>query len=119
MLSIVFLSFPTIALAASAASTAGHPTESGCDGVIEITGAGASFPGPMYDYAATEYMLERMSLGVNVEVHFVSASSGYGKSRIVTQFAEPYIIFGATESLLGEKLEKENPTLVTLPVMAG
>jgi len=76
---------------------------------IEITGAGASFPAPIYTKWAEEY--KKIS---GDSLNYASIGSGGG----VKQIKEKTVDFGATDNpLKGEDLEKDG--MVQFPAIIG
>lgn len=93
---------------ATAAAHAGCPTK----GVTELTGAGATFPYPLYSKMFAEYVK-----ACNVKVNYQSIGSGGG----IRQLQELTVDFGASDGIMDEKqkAEAKNGAVLHIPAVAG
>jgi phosphate transport system substrate-binding protein len=96
-----------IALSGTAALAA-CPTK----GVKELTGAGATFPYPLYSKMFAEYVK-----ACNVKVNYQSIGSGGG----IRQLQELTVDFGASDGIMDEKQrgEAKNGAVLHIPTVAG
>jgi phosphate transport system substrate-binding protein len=79
---------------------------------VSLTGAGASFPAPLYQRWFSEYN----KVNPNVQVSYQSVGSGAG----VEQFTQGTVDFGASDvAMSDEEIAKVNQGVVLLPVAAG
>ncbi|MBE9169966.1 phosphate ABC transporter substrate-binding protein PstS [Pleurocapsales cyanobacterium LEGE 06147] len=79
---------------------------------VSLTGAGASFPAPLYQRWFSEYNQEHP----NVQVTYQSVGSGAG----VEQFTQGTVDFGASDvPMTDEEIAKVNRGVVQLPMTAG
>ena len=111
---------PVLALSLSLASCGG--SETATDGAnsessgssVSLTGAGASFPAPLYQRWFSEYNKENP----NIKVTYQSVGSGAG----VEQFIQQTVDFGASDVAMKDdeiaKVEPQ-PGVVMLPMTAG
>ncbi len=92
----------------AAALHAGCPTK----GVKELTGAGATFPYPLYSKMFAEYVK-----ACNVKVNYQSIGSGGG----IRQLQELTVDFGASDGIMDEKqkAEAKNGAVLHIPTVAG
>jgi phosphate transport system substrate-binding protein len=88
-----------------AADTAAKP---GAGGTVSISGAGATFPAPLYQRWFAEYN----TLNPNIQINYQSVGSGAG----VKQFLAKTVDFGATDAPLTDSERKEYPTDLGAPV---
>ena len=114
---------PVLALSLGLASCGGSDTattETDADSSVSsgnsvsITGAGASFPAPLYQRWFSEYNKQNP----NVQVTYQSVGSGAG----VEQFIQQTVDFGASDvAMKDEEIEKVEPQpgVVMLPMTAG
>jgi len=95
-------------------------TSISCDGpdAVDVQGAGATFPAPLYKRWFREFYLQHP----NVRVNYQAVGSGAG----VRQFSSGLLDFGASDSAMSDKeiaqTEKDNPTrggVLMLPLTAG
>lgn len=92
----------------------------GCDsGIIELIGAGSSFPSAMYQELGAAYAANR-SLDRKIYFLYNRFNSVYGKERIkmVPSYTEP-ILFAGTEAPLTAEEKRKFPELITFPTVAG
>jgi len=83
----------------------------GGDAPIELKGAGASFPAPLYQRWFAEY-----SGSHGVKVEYASAGSGAG----IKQFTEKLVDFGASDAAMtDEEMAKVEEGVQLLPMTAG
>ena len=79
---------------------------------VSLTGAGASFPAPLYQRWFSEYN----KTNPNVQVSYQSVGSGAG----VEQFTQGTVDFGASDvAMKDEEIAKVQKGVVLLPVTAG
>jgi phosphate transport system substrate-binding protein len=79
---------------------------------ISLTGAGASFPAPLYQKWFSEYN----KINPNVQVSYQSVGSGAG----VEQFTQGTVDFGASDvAMKDEEIAKVQKGVVLLPMTAG
>jgi phosphate transport system substrate-binding protein len=92
------------------APTNGAPAEGGKS--VSLTGAGASFPAPLYQRWFSEYN----KTNPNVQVTYQSVGSGAG----VEQFTQQTVDFGASDvAMKDEEIAKIPRGVVLLPMTAG
>jgi phosphate transport system substrate-binding protein len=91
-----------------AAAVAGCPTK----GVKELTGAGATFPYPLYSKMFDEY-----NKACGVKVNYQSIGSGGG----IQQLKEQTVDFGASDGIMDEKQRSEakGGAVLHIPTVAG
>ena len=78
----------------------------------QLSGAGASFPAPLYQRWAVEYN----KLHPNVQVNYQSVGSGAG----VKQFGQGTVDFAASDAAMSdEEIEKVKQGVVMIPAAAG
>ena len=80
-------------------------------GSIKVTGAGATFPDPVY----TEWRFAYQFVDPSVTINYQGIGSGGGKKGI----ADKTIDFAGSDSLLKKEEYDANPTLQMFPVLAG
>src|SRR5438045_5098858 len=95
-------------LAAHGPAAAACPTK----GVKELTGAGATFPYPLYTKMFAEYVK-----ACNVKVNYQSIGSGGG----IRQLQELTVDFGASDGIMDDKqkAETKNGAVLHIPTVAG
>jgi phosphate transport system substrate-binding protein len=94
-------------LTSGAAAFAACPTK----GAKELTGAGATFPYPLYSKMFAEY-----AKACNVKVNYQSIGSGGG----IRQLQEKTVDFGASDGIMDEKQKKEaKGSVLHVPTVAG
>jgi phosphate transport system substrate-binding protein len=95
-------------LASGERAIAGCPSK----GVKELTGAGATFPYPLYSKMFSEY-----DKACGVKVNYQSIGSGGG----IRQLQEQTVDFGASDGVMDEKQKKEakGGTVIHIPTVAG
>jgi phosphate transport system substrate-binding protein len=102
-----FTSFITIAFAATASAIFSNSARA-----QQLSGAGASFPAPLYQRWAVEYN----KLHPNVQVNYQSVGSGAG----VKQFNQGTVDFAASDAAMSdEEIEKVKQGVVMIPATAG
>jgi phosphate transport system substrate-binding protein len=103
-----------IAGTAAALLTTGNPALANCPtkGVKEMTGAGATFPYPLYSKMFNEY-----DKACGVKVNYQSIGSGGG----IRQLQEQTVDFGASDGIMDEKQKKEakGGAVLHIPTVAG
>jgi phosphate transport system substrate-binding protein len=106
----ILLALALIALSTNTdkAWSAGCPTK----GVKELTGAGATFPYPLYSKMFNEY-----DKTCNVKVNYQSIGSGGG----IRQLQEQTVDFGASDGVMDDKQKKEakGGAVLHIPTVAG
>ena len=104
---------PILATTLSIASCGGSDTASTGGGqAVSLTGAGASFPAPLYQRWFSEYNKNNP----NVQVTYQSVGSGAG----VEQFTQQTVDFGASDvAMKDEEITKVDRGVVLLPMTAG
>src|SRR5262249_39210 len=95
-------------LATVGTATAGCPTK----GVKELTGAGATFPYPLYSKMFNEY-----DKACQVKVNYQSIGSGGG----IQQLKEQTVDFGASDGIMDDKQKSEakGGPVLHIPTVAG
>jgi phosphate transport system substrate-binding protein len=94
----------------SSTNTEAPPTASG--ETVSLTGAGATFPAPLYQRWFAEYN----KINPNIQVSYQSVGSGAG----VEQFTQKTVDFGASDvAMKDEDISKVDKGVVMLPVTAG
>src|SRR5213595_546303 len=94
------LKFFILSTALVALLAAGGPLAAACPtkGVKELTGAGATFPYPLYSKMFAEYVK-----ACNVKVNYQSIGSGGG----IRQLQELTVDFGASDGIMDDKQKAE------------
>src|SRR5262250_4028969 len=90
------------------AAMAGCPTK----GVKELTGAGATFPYPLYSK-----MFDQYNKSCGVKVNYQSIGSGGG----IRQLQEQTVDFGASDGIMDDKQKAEAKAgaVLHIPIVAG
>jgi phosphate transport system substrate-binding protein len=102
-----FTSLLTIAVAAAASAIFANSAKA-----QQLSGAGASFPAPLYQRWAVEYN----KLHSDVQVNYQSVGSGAG----VKQFTQGTVDFGASDAAMSdEEIAKVKQGVVMIPATAG
>ncbi|HEY7219878.1 MAG TPA: phosphate ABC transporter substrate-binding protein PstS [Candidatus Binatia bacterium] len=98
----------TLSVGAAQAVAAGCPTK----GVKELTGAGATFPYPLYSKMFNEY-----DKACGVKVNYQSIGSGGG----IRQLQQQTVDFGASDGVMDDKQKKEakGGAVLHIPTVAG
>ena len=103
---------PLLAVTLGLTACGGSNTSSEGGKSVSLTGAGASFPAPLYQRWFSEYNKENR----NVQVTYQSVGSGAG----VEQFTQEIVDFGASDvAMKDEEIDKVNRGVVLLPMTAG
>lgn len=95
-------------------TTASSPTKLDLGGKVTLTGAGASFPAPLY----ASWFIELNKKYPNLQVNYQSVGSGAG----VEQFIKGTVDFGASDvAMKDEEIQKvpQDKGVILLPVTAG
>jgi phosphate transport system substrate-binding protein len=101
-----FTFFITLAIGAVSAISANSAAAQ------QLSGAGASFPAPLYQRWAVEYN----KLHPNVQVNYQSVGSGAG----VKQFTQGTVDFAASDAAMSdEEIEKVKQGVIMIPATAG
>jgi phosphate transport system substrate-binding protein len=80
-------------------------------GAVSLTGAGATFPAPLYQKWASDYS----KLHSNIRVNYQSIGSGGG----IKQITEKTVDFGATDGPMTEEQLKKAPGILHIPMTMG
>jgi phosphate transport system substrate-binding protein len=101
------------AMAATAAACGGGTTEGGeAAQTVQITGAGATFPYPIYSTWTSEYN----RLNPNVRINYQSLGSGAG----IRQLTNRTVFFGASDQpMRDEQLQNAPGTILHFPTVLG
>jgi len=105
---IGFVSFALLALLLPGTSAGVCPTQ----GVKQLTGAGATFPYPLYSKMFQEY-----DKSCGVKVNYQSIGSGGG----IRQLQQQTVDFGASDGIMDEKQKQEakGGSILHVPMVAG
>jgi len=99
----------TLVLAAAAALAAAGPLAAQN---IRITGAGATFPYPIY----SKWVLEYTSLHNNIQINYAAIGSGGG----IRQFSDHTVAFGATDGPMTDSMiGAVNGNVIHIPTVLG
>jgi phosphate transport system substrate-binding protein len=79
---------------------------------VQLTGAGATFPYPLYSKWFDVY---KTSVDTNVTINYQSIGSGAGKQQIT----QKTIDFGATDSFMSDQELSKAPGILHIPMVAG
>ena len=108
------MKYKTFLLVIAALVMSGTTALAGCPtkGVKELTGAGATFPYPLYSKMFNEY-----NKACNVKVNYQSIGSGGG----IQQLKEQTVDFGASDGIMDEKqkTEAKGGTVLHIPTVSG
>ena len=100
----------SVALAAAAALAAAGPLAAQAN--IRITGAGATFPYPIY----SKWVLEYTSVRPNIQINYASIGSGGG----IRQFSDHTVDFGATDGPMTDSaIGALNGNVLHIPTVLG
>ncbi|MGE0134469.1 MAG: phosphate ABC transporter substrate-binding protein PstS [Dehalococcoidia bacterium] len=102
----------TAAGTSTATSTGGIASDLGKDDRAQITGAGATFPAPIYQAWFDDY---NKKIARGVQVNYQSIGSGGG----IQQFTEGTVDFGATDAPMSEAELAKAPDAVHIPMVLG
>ena len=110
---------PAVIAAALAAACGGGgggpvrpPSESAAPGTVQINGAGATFPYPIYSKWFSEYN----KLHPNVQINYQSIGSGGG----IRQLLERTVFFGASDQPMTDEMMAKAPgPILHLPTVLG
>ncbi len=103
---------PVLALTLASLTACGGETQEEQGKSVSLTGAGASFPAPLYQRWFAEYNKKNP----NIKVSYQSVGSGAG----VEQFSKETVDFGASDvAMKDEEIEKVERGVVLLPMTAG
>ena len=96
---------------ANSATTDTTATDSGASSDVKLTGAGATFPYPLYSKWFDTYKTK-----TGVEINYASVGSGAGIKQLKSQTVD----FGASDAALSDKDAAEMPSEVLhIPTVAG
>src|SRR5215471_21035909 len=108
------MKYKTFLLVIAALVMSGTTALAGCPtkGVKELTGAGATFPYPLYSKMFNEY-----DKTCNVKVNYQSIGSGGG----IQQLKEQTVDFGASDGIMDDKQKSEAKAgaVLHIPTVAG
>jgi len=96
----------------AAPGTAGIPANIGKNDSAAITGAGATFPDPLYKAWFDDY---NKQVAKGVQVNYQSIGSGGG----IQQFTEKTVDFGATDAPMSDAELARAPDAVHIPMVLG
>jgi len=107
------ITIATVVLTACGGGTQPQPGAAGnSTGKLKISGAGATFPNPIYSKWFSEYN----KLHPNVEINYQSIGSGGG----IRQLLSPTVFFGATDGPMSDEQLKTAPgPILHLPTVLG
>ncbi len=105
-------SAPTAAPASSGSTTAPAAKVAKVSQPVNLTGAGATFPYPLYSKWFEEY---KRSIDPNVTINYQSIGSGGGKKQIT----ERTVDFGATDGAMTTEELQKAPGMLHVPTVAG
>ena len=88
------------------------PSNVGKDDKAQLTGAGATFPNPLYTRWFSDY---KSSIATGVEVNYQSIGSGGG----VKQITEKTVDFGASDAPMSDDELKKAPGIQHIPTTLG
>lgn len=116
MRKMLFISLISIALLLSACGGQAQPTAqatqaSAASGPIMLTGAGATFPYPLY----SRWFYEYASVDSTVRFNYQSIGSGGGIRQITAKTVD----FGASDAILNAEQKAAAPDLQMFPTVAG
>lgn len=104
---------PTAAgTAAASATKGGMPTNPGKDDKATLTGAGATFPAPIYQAWFDDY---NKNVAKGVRINYQSIGSGGG----VQQFTQKTVDFGASDAALSDDEMSKAPDVQHIPMVLG
>src|SRR5690242_20176723 len=75
---------------------------------VELTGAGATFPKPLYDKWVAEYTRQHSDVHINYQ--------GIGSGGGIKQIAEKTVDFGASDGPMTDKQLQKAPGLLHIPM---
>jgi phosphate transport system substrate-binding protein len=108
------LKFLSVALVGAALCASSGYANAGCPtkGVTELTGAGATFPYPLYAKMFNEY-----DKACNVKVNYQSIGSGGGIQQLTSQTVD----FGASDGIMEDKQQSaaKGGNVLHIPTVAG
>lgn len=105
------LLFAACSPAASPASTPAGTSATAVPGSIQLTGAGATFPYPLYSRWFYEYAF----VDPSVRFNYQSIGSGGGIRQITAKTVD----FGASDAILTNEQKAAAPGLLQFPIVAG
>ncbi len=91
--------------------TEAPPAERPAPGSVQLTGAGASFPYPLYSRWFYEYAFVNPTARINYQ----SIGSGGGIRQITAKTVD----FAGSDALLNDQMKADAPGLMQLPMVAG
>lgn len=97
---------------AAAATPTGIASDLGKDDKAQITGAGATFPAPIYQAWFDDY---NKKIAKGVQVNYQSIGSGGG----IQQFTEGTVDFGASDAPMSDAELAKAPDAVHIPMVLG
>ncbi len=117
MRDVLFIALVLTALFTGACSGGAHPVahptqaQSSQSGVVTITGAGATFPFPLY----SRWFYEYRSIDPTVRFNYQSIGSGGGIRQVMAKTVD----FGASDAILSAEEKAAAPDLRMFPTVAG
>ncbi|XP_071091629.1 atrial natriuretic peptide receptor 2-like [Haliotis cracherodii] len=88
-----------------------------CEGVVQLRGAGASFPEQVYKSWTQSYKVFRQQQSRDINATYLSIGSGSGRKRIIKN--DGTLEFAGSDSIMSETEKKQAPDLVMFPTLAG
>ena len=88
-----------------------EPAAQAAPGSVQLTGAGASFPYPLYSRWFYEYAFENPTARINYQ----SIGSGGGIRQITAKTVD----FAGSDAILSDEMKEAAPGLMQLPTVAG
>src|SRR5437773_9458491 len=80
-------------------------------GEVNLTGAGATFPKPLYEKWAAEYSKAHPDVRINYQ--------GIGSGGGIKQITEKTVDFGATDGPMTDKQLEKAPGILHIPMILG
>src|SRR5829696_2251133 len=101
-----------VAVGCDRAGTASSPTSGGGSSAASLTGAGATFPKPLYEKWASDYANAKPDVRINYQ--------GIGSGGGIKQIVERTVDFGATDGpMTDEQLGKAQGGILHIPTVLG
>src|SRR5262245_61080855 len=101
-----------VAVAVAACGSTGDQSQQPAQETLQINGAGATFPSPIY----TKWFDEYRKLHPNVQINYQPVGSGAG----IRQLVNKTVFFGATDGPMTDEQLKEAPAAILhLPTVLG
>ncbi len=110
-LAVALLAFTTLACSADKSDDAAGGSSGGGSGSVDLTGAGATFPYPLYSKWFADYATQK-----GVRINYQSIGSGGG----IRQLSEGTVDFGASDSpMTDEDIAKAKGPVLHIPTVLG